>query len=86
MVRGTQDVFDEEAPSTIGFSFQKLQKQTEDNHPICLFIWDTAGQEMYRSMLKMYYRGVHCALITYDISSRDSFESVQHWLEDVREK
>lgn len=41
---------------------------------------------MYRSMIKMYYRGVHCAIITYDISSRLSFESVQNWFEDVREK
>ena len=51
-----------------------------------LFIWDTAGQEMYRSMIKMYYRGVQVAIIVFDVSERKSFESITHWLGDVREK
>ena len=51
-----------------------------------LFIWDTAGQEMYRSMIKMYYRGVAVAMVVYDVGDRASFECVQDWLKDVREK
>lgn len=41
-----------------------------------LFIWDTAGQEMYRSMIKMYYRRVAVALIVYDVGDRNSFDSL----------
>jgi GTPase SAR1 family protein len=51
-----------------------------------LFIWDTAGQEMYRSMIKMYYRGVAVALVVYDVGDRASFECIGDWLKDVREK
>lgn len=51
-----------------------------------LFIWDTAGQEMYRSMIKMYYRSVAVAFICYDVGDRASFECIADWLKDVREK
>ena len=51
-----------------------------------MFIWDTAGQEQYRSMIKMYYRDVHAAVIVFDLSERKSFESVDHWFNDIREK
>ena len=50
------------------------------------FIWDTAGQEQYRSMIKMYYRGVAVALVVYDVSDRDSFDDLENWLKDIREK
>ena len=41
---------------------------------------------MYRSMIKMYYRGVAVALVAYDVSDRDSFEDVATWFKDIREK
>ena len=41
---------------------------------------------MYRSMIKMYYRRVAVALIVYDVGDRSSFESLDQWIQDVREK
>lgn len=41
---------------------------------------------MYRSMIKMYYRRVAVALIVYDVSDRNSFDSLDQWIQDVREK
>ena len=41
---------------------------------------------MYRSMIKMYYRGVAVALVCYDVGDRASFECIGEWLKDVREK
>ena len=41
---------------------------------------------MYRSMIKMYYRGIHAAIIVFDLCERKSFESVEHWFKDIREK
>ena len=59
IVRATKDTYagDGDTQNTIGFSFQKVLKKVFGKE-IELFIWDTAGQEMYRSMIKMYYRGV----------------------------
>ena len=51
-----------------------------------LFIWDTAGQEIYRSMIKMYYRGIAVAIVVYDVTDKQSFERIGDWLKDIREK
>ena len=86
-VRATQNTFEKDGTTnTIGFSFQKMFKEIPNLGCVNLFIWDTAGQEMYRSMIKMYYRGVSVALVVYDVSDRASFECIGDWLKDVREK
>ena len=87
IVRATKDTFDaDNQTNTIGFSFQKMFKEVQGMGCLNLFIWDTAGQEMYRSMIKMYYRGVAVALVVYDVGDRASFECIGDWLKDVREK
>ncbi|KAJ2080321.1 hypothetical protein H4R24_003148 [Coemansia sp. RSA 988] len=55
-----------------------------DSKKIKLQIWDTAGQESFRSITRSYYRGAVGALLVYDITRRDTFEHVTTWLEDVR--
>merc|ERR1712224_958946 len=54
--------------------------------PTKLQIWDTAGQESFRSITRSYYRGAAGALIVYDISRRDTFNHVVKWLEEVRQQ
>lgn len=46
-------------------------------------IWDTAGQELYRSLTPMYYRNAHAALIVFDVTSRSSFEAAEIWIKDL---
>eukprot|EP01105_Mastigella_eilhardi_P026948 TRINITY_DN800_c0_g1_i2.p3 TRINITY_DN800_c0_g1~~TRINITY_DN800_c0_g1_i2.p3 ORF type:complete len:141 (+),score=36.60 TRINITY_DN800_c0_g1_i2:367-789(+) len=50
-----------------------------------LELWDTAGQERYRSLAHMYYRGASLAVIVYDITKMDSFESLKRWVEELHE-
>jgi len=52
---------------------------------IKLQIWDTAGQESFRSITRSYYRGAAGALLVYDITRRDTFEHLTSWLEDARQ-
>ena len=47
-------------------------------------IWDTAGQENFRSITRAYYKNSVCALVVYDISKRESFNNVSSWIEDCR--
>ena len=47
-------------------------------------IWDTVGQENFRSITRAYYKNSVCALVVYDISSRDSFNNVMSWIEDCK--
>ena len=48
-------------------------------------IWDTAGEEAYRSITRSYYKSAACVFIVYDISDKKSFFDVDLWLKDCRE-
>ncbi|KAI3435518.1 hypothetical protein D9Q98_001584 [Chlorella vulgaris] len=56
-----------------------------DGKQIKLQIWDTAGQESFRSITRSYYRGAAGALLVYDITRRETFEHLASWLEDARQ-
>lgn len=56
-----------------------------DNKKIKLQIWDTAGQESFRSITRSYYRGAAGALLVYDVTRRDTFNHLGRWLEEVRQ-
>ncbi|MCD7459635.1 Ras- protein Rab-2A [Datura stramonium] len=58
---------------------------TVDGKPIKLQIWDTAGQEKFRSITRWYYRGAVGALLVYDVTRRHTFEQLSSWLADIRE-
>ena len=50
-----------------------------------LQIWDTAGQESFKSITRSYYRGAAGALLVYDITRRDTFTHLTRWLEEVKQ-
>jgi small GTP-binding protein len=83
LIRFVRDTFDDDTQSTLGIEFLSKIIQTE-NRRIQLQLWDTAGQEMFRSVTRGYYRGSAGALVLFDIANRDSFENVERWLQDVR--
>lgn len=69
---------------TIGVEFG-ARMITIDNKQIKLQIWDTAGQEAFRSITRSYYRGAAGALLVYDITRRETFSHLTTWLEDARQ-
>ncbi|KAJ3435788.1 ras-related protein rab-2a [Anaeramoeba flamelloides] len=69
---------------TIGVEFGARLIEIE-NKKIKLQIWDTAGQESFRSITRSYYRGAAGALIVYDITRRETFDHLVTWLKDARE-
>lgn len=50
-----------------------------------LSLWDTAGQETYKSVTRSYFRGASGALLVFDITKRSTFEHVTDWLNDLRQ-
>jgi Ras-related protein Rab-2A len=68
---------------TIGVEFGARFIQIEDK-TVKLQIWDTAGQESFRSITRSYYRGATGALLVYDISRRDTFNHLSRWLDEAR--
>jgi small GTP-binding protein len=83
LIRFVRDSFDDDTQSTLGIEFLSKIIQT-DKRRIQLQLWDTAGQEMFRSVTRGYYRGSAGALVLFDLSNRDSFENVERWLQDVK--
>ena len=46
-------------------------------------VWDTAGEERYRSITNAYYRGAEGILIVFDLTNEESFKSIQNWINEV---
>jgi small GTP-binding protein len=57
----------------------------DDRAIIKLQIWDTAGQEQFRSITKLFYKNSQAALIVYDVTKRESFDHVGDWLHEIEE-
>jgi len=83
LLRYTHGQFKPEYQLTIGVEFGAKNIQI-NNKIFRIQIWDTAGQENFRSITRAYYKNSVCALVVYDISSRDSFNNVSTWVEDCK--
>ncbi len=83
VTRYVKGEFSEDYMITIGMDFLTCNLKSDDKI-FKLRLWDTAGSEKFRSITKGYYSNTCCALIVYDITNQNSFDSVKHWIEDVK--
>ena len=66
--------FREDPQSTIGANFtSRVVKPSTSQHSIRFHVWDTAGSEVYRSLIRMYYRDATVAVLVYDTTNAESF-------------
>ena len=80
------DQFDQFNPPTISGGFRKkVIKIPEKNAKVTLQIWDTAGQEKFKAIVGNYYKDANWAIVVYDTTSTESFESAKNWIKEVRE-
>ena len=80
----SQGFFTQEHLATVGIEF--FTKEEEINgRKIRVKIWDTAGQELYKSITKNFYRNSDGVIIVYDVTDRESFEKVQEWVQSISE-
>jgi len=72
--------------STIGCEFfaKPIPIPERPDQPVKLLIWDTAGQEVFRSFTPNFLRGALAGIICYDITNRESFEHAAGWLADLK--
>lgn len=83
LMRYCEDVFEpESATATIGIDF-KIKKLSVRGKAYRLTLFDTAGQERFRTLSTSYYRGAHGVILVYDASSRTSFASMERWFDEV---
>ena len=81
LLRYVFNIFKPEYQLTIGVEFgEKNIKHNNKNYQLQL--WDTAGQEQFRSITRAYFKNAVCALVVYDITNKSSFENIKQWIED----
>ena len=83
LLKYAHNKFTNEYQATIGVEFG-AKNLTLDGKIFRIQIWDTAGQENFRSITRAYYKNSVCALVVYDITNRISFENVQEWIDEVK--
>lgn len=83
--RFCQDKFEENYKLTIGGAYLQKEVKLKNGDTLKLHIWDTGGQEKFRSMASLYYKDAVAALLVYDVSNSETLESLDYWVRELRE-
>ncbi len=85
--RFAHDKFNEDSNATLGAMFiSKVLELPEFGATVKYQIWDTAGQEKYRSLAAMYYQDAAAAILVYDITKKESFNAITYWMSELKSK
>ena len=84
-LRATKGSFNSLYTPTVGFEFFNFYLKIEEEF-IKLQIWDTCGQEVYRSLISSFYRNSSLAIIVYAIDNEESFNNIEIWLNELKTK
>jgi Ras-related protein Rab-1A len=75
--------------NTIGVDFvtvlatQKMKNIELDGRKVRMQIWDTAGQDRFRTITSSYYKGAHGIMLVFDVTDRESFEALRFWQQEI---
>ena len=84
LTKYVNNTFQEQHIATIGVEY-KDKYIIKNDFNIRLQIWDTAGQERFHSISKNLYRGTNGVLFVYDITSKESFDNLKHWIKEFQD-
>ncbi|KAM3142363.1 hypothetical protein pb186bvf_005520 [Paramecium bursaria] len=82
LLQFTDSKFRNEHDATIGVEFGSKNLKINEKQ-IKLQIWDTAGQESFKSITRSYYRGSIGGILVFDVTNRQSFENLQKWHQEI---
>jgi small GTP-binding protein len=80
----TNNKFNDNHGITIGIDIG-IKSVNVNNKQVRIQIWDTAGQEIFKSIIHAYYKGVRCVLLVYSVTNASSFKSLDKWLTEVKQ-
>ena len=84
LLRYIDDVYNYSHIATIGVDY-KIKLVEYKSKKIKLNVWDTAGQDRFKSLTQSYYQGSHGILLVYDITDRSSFGNVKQWIIHIKD-
>ncbi len=83
LIRFVDGYFEANTRNTVGTDV-KVKMLDVDNKRVRLTVWDTAGSERFRTLTSSYFRGAQAAVLVYDVTSRNSFNAISTWIEEVK--
>ena len=84
--RYIDDIFNENLLPTIGIDFKTINIKISEDEEIGVRIFDTAGQERYKTISNNYIKNADGILFIYDITRLETFERVKVWVSDIEDK
>ena len=70
---------------TVGVEYKIKSFKLDTTTTVNLKIWDTCGEEKYRTITRQYYRGSHGIVLVFDLTNKNSFDKLYGWLNDIKE-
>ena len=86
LLRYCENSFQESHLATIGLDFRLKTITLENNRKIRIQIWDTAGEDRFRSITRNYYKGAHGIVLIYDVTDQQSFQHIKDWIDKIKEE
>ena len=86
LTRYSDNTFREEHFVTVGLDFIKKSVNLDNGKTVNIQIWDTAGQDRFKSITKNYYKGAHGIILIYDVTTRKTFDNVRKWIDTIKEE
>jgi small GTP-binding protein len=86
LLKYTDKVFNEVYMSTIGLDYRLKTLTLKSGKKVKLQIWDTAGQDRFRTITKNYYKGAHGIILIYDVTNTDTYDNVENWISQIKEE
>ena len=83
--RFSNNIFDENSISTSGGSYSVKDVTIDEKITVHCDVWDTAGQEKFRSLTKHFYKDAYIVGLVYDITSQNSFNELKGWYDDLKQ-
>ena len=81
--KAVKNNFEEFYQATVGFEFLTFNMKVNDK-VVKLQIWDTCGQEIYKSLISNFYRNSSLACLLYAIDNKESFNHAEGWLNELK--
>ena len=70
---------------TIGVEYRTFIEKAKTGDIVKFQVWDTSGEENFRSITKTYYRGTIASILVFSFDDKQSFRSIDYWLDEVRQ-
>ena len=83
--RFCSDKFEDKYKTTIGGAYLQKEVKLKNGDTLKLHIWDTGGQEKFRSLAGLYYKDAVAAILVYDLTNPETLDSLDYWVNELNQ-